>query len=253
MKSIPLATLTATSVLLISQGASAALYSTTKVEALYGWDYEDRADAGFGIDNQRHAIFTIANASGWTYGDSYFFADFTNVDRDTEDEQDYGSTHAEWNLRGNIGKVLGRDLSFGPVTNLYLSGQLDFDRNSAVRKTTHMVGLGYDIEVPGFAFFKVFTMYRDDDSDAADGTSEQLTLAWNSPFTIGDAKFSFEGFLDYTTEEGDLEEQLLTQPQLMWHANDHIALGLEYQYWHNKFGLDGTDESLPQAIVRWTF
>lgn len=104
MRQLPycLAALTATA---LSLPAQAALYSTTKVEALYGWDYEDQADAGFGIDNRRHGILTIANASGWTYADSFFFADFTNYDRGTEEEQDYGSTHAEFNVRGNIGKV----------------------------------------------------------------------------------------------------------------------------------------------------
>ncbi|MBY5982879.1 outer membrane protein OmpK [Halomonas cupida] len=252
MRQLPycLAALTATA---LSLPAQAALYSTTKVEALYGWDYEDQADAGFGIDNRRHGILTIANASGWTYADSFFFADFTNYDRGTEEEQDYGSTHAEFNVRGNIGKVLGQDLSFGPVSNVYLNGQIDLDRNSATRKTTHMVGLGVDLDVPGFRFFKVQAMYRDDDSDKADGSSEQLTLAWNRPFQLWHENFSFEGFMDITSEEGDLESQVLAQPQLVWHATEHVGLGLEYQYWHNKFGLKDTDESLPQALVRWTF
>lgn len=252
MRTLPLCLVTG-AFLFGAHSALAASYSTTKVEALYGWDYEDRADAGFGIDNERHGILTFANASGWTYGDSYFFADFTNYDRGTDEEQDYGSTHAEWNLRGNIGKALGQDWSFGPVQNVYLTGQLDIDRNSAVRKTTHLVGLSVDLDVPGFRFVKAFAMYRDDDSGAADGSSEQFTLVWNSPFTLWGSNFSFEGFMDVITDEGDLEEQLLAQPQLLWHATEHIGLGLEYQYWHNKFGLDDTDESLPQALLRWTF
>ncbi|RTR07040.1 outer membrane protein OmpK [Halomonas nitroreducens] len=244
---------TATASLLLAQGASAALYSTTKVEALYGWDYEDEAGAGFPIDNEEHAILTVANATGWTYGDSFFFADFTNLDQGREDEQDFGSTHAEWNLRGNIGKATGLDLAFGPVTGLYVTGQLDLDRNAATRKTTHLAGLSADLAVPGFRFFKVYAMYRDDESEAAGGSSAQYTAAWNLPFRLGGADFSFEGFIDYITEEGELEAQLLTQPQLVWHATDNLGVGLEYQHWENKFGLEDTDESFPQAMVRWTF
>ncbi|MDR5865470.1 outer membrane protein OmpK [Halomonas koreensis] len=244
---------TAAASLLVAQGASAALYSTTQVEALYGWGYEDTAGAGFNIDNEDHAILTVVNATGWTYGDSFFFADFTNLDQGTQDEQDHGSTHAEWGLRGNIGKTTGLDLSAGPLENLYVIGQLDLDRNSSTRKTTHLAGLSADFDVPGFAFVKLHAMYRNDDSDAAEGSSEQYTLVWNAPFTIGGADFTFEGFLDYITEEGDLEQQLLTQPQLVWHATEHLGIGIEYQHWENKFGLEDTDESLPQAMVRWTF
>ncbi|MFG6176971.1 outer membrane protein OmpK [Halomonas sp. THAF12] len=248
-----LAIATAATSLIAAQGANAALYSTTKVEALYGWDYEDTAGAGFTIDNEKHAILTVANATGWAYGDSFFFADITNLDQGREDEQDHGSVHAEWNLRGNIGKATGLDLSFGPVTGLYVTGQLDVDRNSSTRKTTHLAGLSADLAMPGFSFFKVYAFYRNDESAAAEGSAMQYTAAWNAPFSLGGADFTFEGFVDVITEEGDLEAQLLTQPQLVWHATDNLGIGLEYQYWENKFGLEDTDESLPQAMVRWTF
>ena len=59
--------------------------------------------------------------------------------------------------------------------------------------------------------------------------------------------------MDYTTDEGDSKNNLLTQPQLLWHATDHIAIGIEYQYWYNRLGMDGVTESLPQAMLRWTF
>ncbi|GGY04755.1 hypothetical protein GCM10007160_35520 [Litchfieldella qijiaojingensis] len=248
-----LALAAAASTLVLSQTASAALYSTTTVEALYGWDYEDRAGAGFSIDNEEHAILTFANATGWTYGDSFFFVDFTNLDQGSSDENRAGSAHAEWSLRGNLGSLSGLDLSFGPVNGIYAIGQLDIDRNSATRKTTHLTGLSFDFDVPGFRFVKLHTMYRNDESAAARGSSEQYTLVWNAPFSIGSADFTFEGFLDYITEEGDLESQLLTQPQLVWHATPHLGIGVEYQYWENKFGLAGTDESTPQLMVRWTF
>ncbi len=236
-----------------AQPAAAALYSTTKVEALYGWDYEDTAGAGFGIDNDRHGILTVANATGWEYGDSFFFVDFTNLDRGSDDEHSSGSAHAEWSLRGNLGALSGTSLSAGPIRDVYVIGQLDLDRNSATRKTTHMAGVSVDIDVPGFKFLKFHTMYRNDESDSADGTSVQLTAVWNVPFTLGGAELTFEGFADYITEEGDLERQFLTQPQLVWHATDNIGVGVEWQYWQNKFGLEDTDESLPQAMVRWTF
>ena len=50
---------------------------------------------------------------------------------------------------------------------------------------------------------------------------------------------------------------LLAQPQLLldlgnlWGAKDKLFAGVEYQYWHNKFGVDGVDESLPQVMLLW--
>ncbi|ALM53490.1 outer membrane protein OmpK [Halomonas huangheensis] len=252
MKNIRLS-LVAGATMLAALPVAAAQYSTTKVEALYGWDYQDEADAGFPIDNPHHSVLTFANASGWNWGDSFFFIDLTNYDQSSDEEQDFGSAHAEWIVRGNLGELFNSDLSFGPVKGIYAAAQLDFDRNATTRKTAHLAGLSIDLDVPGLDFFKVHALYRNDESDAAEGSSEQYTLVWSRTFELGSETFSFEGFLDYITEEGDLAEQVLTQPQLVWHATDSIGLGIEYQYWHNKFGLEGTDESVPQAMLRWTF
>jgi hypothetical protein len=94
------------------------------------------------------------------------------------------------------------------------------------------------------------TKYRDD--PLFDGSSIQLNLVWNVGFGKNDM-FSFEGFLDWTTDEGDSVSNLLAQPQLVWHANKYIGLGIEWQYWQNRLGIDGLNESTPQAMVRWTF
>ncbi len=29
--------------------------------------------------------------------------------------------------------------------------------------------------------------------------------------------------------------------------------GVEWQYWHNKFGIDGKTESVPQVQLKWVF
>ena len=79
---------------------------------------------------------------------------------------------------------------------------------------------------------------------------------WNKGFKLGGQKFSFEGFLDYTTGEGSgfgSESNTLTQPALVWHATKHLGLGIEYQYWQNRLGIDGLDEEVPQLMARFTF
>ena len=52
----------------------------------------------------------------------------------------------------------------------------------------------------------------------------------------------------------------LTQPRLLldvgdlvWNKQGQFFAGIEYQYWHNKFGIDGVTESTPQAQIKWVF
>ncbi|MBI4917852.1 MAG: hypothetical protein HY825_18580 [Acidobacteria bacterium] len=59
--------------------------------------------------------------------------------------------------------------------------------------------------------------------------------------------------------EGEREAQLLAQPQVLvdlgplWGNEGQVMLGIEYQYWRNKFGIAGVTESAPQAMVLWRF
>ena len=43
------------------------------------------------------------------------------------------------------------------------------------------------------------------------------------------------------------------QPQLVWHATKHFGMGIEYQYWQNRIGVEGVNEKSPQIMARWTF
>lgn len=87
-----------------------------------------------------------------------------------------------------------------------------------------------------------------------------MTPAWKLPFSIGNTKWSFEGFTDFIGSKGAAHHQLvLSQPQLRLDAgdllghSDHLYVGIEYQYFHNKYGIKGLNESLPQALVLWKF
>lgn len=219
--------------------AEAATFSTTKAEFLYGTDYERESPSQF--------ILTLANYTAFTKGDSYFFLDVG----DANDRDDTDGIHLEWGPRLSLLRTFGSGQWDGFIKDVYVIGQVDIDGNSFTNKVTPMFGPSVDLNMPGFNFFKVHLQHRDDPT--FDGTSVQLNLVWNSTFSIGGQNFSFEGFLDWTSEEGDSAENLLTQPQLLWHPTEHIGVGLEYQYWHNRLGIEGLTESLPQFMVRWTF
>jgi len=36
-------------------------------------------------------------------------------------------------------------------------------------------------------------------------------------------------------------------------GDNKLWVGVEYQYWHNKFGIEGKTESVHQAQIKWVF
>jgi nucleoside-specific outer membrane channel protein Tsx len=223
----------------VSAESNAATYSSTKVEFLYGYGYK----RGPNFSETNEAMLTIANATGFTWGDSYFFLDTSNVD----DTDETGGTHIEIGPRYRFWKAE----KGATIKSFYGIVQADIDSNRFTQKITPMAGASLDWAIPGVKFLKTHLQYRDDPT--LDGSSVQFTLVWNSAFTLGDENFSFEGFADWTSSEGTSSANLLTQPQLLWHGSKHIAVGVEYQYWKNRLGIEGLDEKTPQIMLRWTF
>lgn len=233
------------SMLLFGLQAQAYKFSTSKVELLHG-NYEERS----GSEQQ---LFTFANATGFSKGDTFFFIDVDDFGNASET----GGIHAEFNARVSIPRTFGVGLKGGVLKDTYLVGQLDFDGNAFNRTTSHMAGIGADWKVPGFRFVKTNLLHRDDPGKS--GSSAQFQLIWNKGFNLGKHKFSFEGFADWTSGEGDNfpgnanVTNFHTQPVLLWHATKNLGLGLEYQYWNNRIGRDDLDESTPQLLLRFTF
>lgn len=223
---------------LASLSAHAELWGNTAAEFLYGWGYE-RAP-------EDQAILTIKHAGGWSTGDTFFFIDYSNIDDDT------GTfAHAEWQGRLSMLRTFGSGAREGFLKDVYLNAQIDLDNNPFTNRRTDMVGIGLDFNVPGFRFVKLNIHHRDD--PALSGSSTQASFVWNKGFKLGEQDFSFEGFLDYTTDEGTAVSNILTQPVVMWHPSERVGVGVEWQYWQDRLGFEGVNESAPQFIFRWKF
>lgn len=196
-------------------------------------------------DENEQTTFTFEHANGWKYGDNFFYIDHVF---DTTDE-----INAEWSPRLSLGKITGKDFSFGPITDVLIAGTWEKGRNF----DAYLVGAGVDLDLPGFAFAQV-NLYSRNNPDVVD-TGWQVTTAWSRPFEIGNAKFSFDGYFDFADyEEGAVN--FFTQPQLIYDLGHALGyqdgkgyIGLEWRYWENKFGVDDFDESVPQIMTKWVF
>ncbi len=221
-----------------------ARWSSTNLQYHYGTDYE--------LGDEERTLITLEHASGWKYGDNFFFVDITNPDRTGTLTQT--SWYGEISPRLSFGKMTGKDLSAGIIQDVLLTSTMEMGEGFH----TYLYGVAVDLKLPKFNFFQINWYVRNEVTFGTD-LGQQITLAWGMPFEIGKAKFSFEGFFDYAWDVGPSEDNIVTQPRLLldvgslFDSPGVFQAGIEYQIWKNKFGIDGVDESFPELMVKWIF
>ncbi|MBU8871422.1 MAG: hypothetical protein KOO60_11210 [Gemmatimonadales bacterium] len=234
-----------TVMLMLAISSSAVLagnWSSTSMSILNGSGYELAS-------SEDATILTLEHASGWAYGDNFLFFDvFQPFEDDT-------GIYGEWHPRFSFGKISKSDLSFGPVKDVLLATELNFGCGNRA----YLYGLGLDLDIPHFSFFAVNFFIRDDPT-IVDETTFQISPSWNIPFTLGETKWTLGGFLDYAGAEGDNQEaHLLFVPQLLLDVSNfadapgNLFVGVEYQSWTNKYGVDAVEESVFQFMAKWFF
>lgn len=227
---------------LTAGGAGAADWSSTNVQLLYG--------DGFKVGGpEARTIITLEHASGWTYGDNFFFFDIT------EPFANETAVYGEWHPRFSFNKIFERKMGTGFFKDVLLATELNVD----AKWRAYLYGVGFDFNIPHFQFFALNIFIRDD-MTIRDDSTYQISPSWNLPFDLGKTNWEFRGFLDYSGAEGEYNKaQLLAQPQLlvnmgsMFNNPGTLWFGVEYQYWQNKYGIDGVDESFVQVMGRWDF
>ncbi|WP_210186212.1 hypothetical protein [Hyphomicrobium sp. CS1GBMeth3] len=232
-----------------SATASAADWSTTEVQFQYG-----KLDSPFAGGTAWTPIITLQHASGYSFGDVFFFVDF--IDDDTTDGFNDKDAYGEFYAYFSSAKILGATYG-GPIKDVGVVLGLNYGADADY--LSYLPGAYIDWKAPGFAFLRTQVTAVIDDSGpyVTQGDGWQFDISWGLPFQIGGQYFSFEGHAEYTGTQD--EDWILAQPQLRWDAGyaftgkkDVFFLGTEYQYWRNKLGTD-VDESAFQALAVWRF
>lgn len=243
--------------------ASAADWSNTELHLQYGslaTPFLGFIEPGLEEDKDT-LIITLQHASGWKYGENFFFFDVLLADdpgiSGFNDNDIYGELYPYFSFR----KIGGKERGKGKLGDVRFIAGLNYASQPKVLKLLPGIGLSWNAK--GFAFLNTdFTAYIDESSGAANGgapkedDSFMFDVSWKAPFKKG--KFSIEGHAEYIgsrTNEfgGDVKAWILAQPQFRWYAKPNLALGIEYQYWQNKLGDGDTDESAVQALLVWAF
>lgn len=240
--------------------ASAADWSETDVQMMNGTSFRDP-----GIhDDVTKTTITLQHVSGYAYGRNYFFVDSYWGTKNAPRSNDI---YGEYYHYLSLGKTTGATFGGGILKDVSLTAGVNAGASTGGAGTRILLyGVTLDFAVPGFSYFNVDLLAYDDRSQFNGvqphyRNSYQVTPVWRLPFSIGPTHWSFEGFCDYIGARGQgTVNQLLCQPQLRLDVGELVSgrrdaffIGTEYQYWHNKYGIDGLDESFPNimAVVKF--
>lgn len=254
----PISTAATVLALLLPSSASLAqevFWSNTEIQYLHGANYNEP----FNPNDVGQSIVTVTHANGWTYGRNFFFIDTLFTDSGQAPQTNiYGEAYSTFSL----GKIAGLDLSYGIFKDIGATVGINLGENMDSTRSgfrAWLYGVTMDFDLPGFAYFNVDFLRQRVTETADIGTSWQITPVWKVPFEIAGTKWSFEGFADFFGRNQYAARQALAQPQLrldvgdlMGHGN-HLFIGIEYQYWHNKYGIKGLHDNVPQALMLWKF
>ncbi len=218
-------------------------WHSTNMQILKGWNYE--------VGEEARTIITLEHANDWKYGDTFMFIDGTRFDPGKS------TAYGEFAPRFSLSKITGQKLSYGIIKDVLESTMLE---KGKAHTRAYLYGGAIDLNIPGFTFFETNLFIRDNPKIQNDKTW-QVTVAWNRPFEVGKHKFLFEGFADFIGQEGSTyRSNQMIVPRFLVDIGHAMGKkegvfygGVEYQHWHNKFGIKGKNEDVPQIQFKWVF
>ena len=213
LKTLPIAAAVAGSLLSAPAMAEGLLYwHSNSLTYLYGKDYK--------IDSPIQQTVTFEHANGWKYGDTFFFVDSIHYNgKGNDNGRDDSTFYGEFSPRLSFGKILQRDLSFGPIKDVLVAMTYEFGEGDV---ETYMIGPGFDLDIPGFDYFSVNFYNRNTDGDRAGDGVWQITPVWGYTLPVGNSDILIDGFIDWVVDNdrNSRGEE--------YHANFHFNPQIKY-------------------------
>jgi nucleoside-specific outer membrane channel protein Tsx len=242
--------------------AHAADWSDTAISWRAGNDFREP----FNPSDVRKNIFALTHASGYKYGTNFFNVDLLNSDsNDPGSLTQSGGAHEAYVVYRHtldIGKLRGSPIQFGPVRGVGMTAGFDWNSKNDVgynsRKRMLVLGPTLMWDVPGFLNTSLVAVHE---SNAPSGAfppisnvqgrytydvHPMLAANWGIPIS---SLWSFEGYANLIASKGkdevgnDTGTETNIDMQLMFDVGAAMGqkknvfrIGLEYQYWNNKFG-----------------
>jgi len=240
----------------------AADWSDTSLSYRYGQKFAEP----YGPNDITKNILNLSHASGYKYG-----SNFLSVDMLMSDDKDPSApgaksgaqeTYVLYRHTLDIGKVTGSAIDFGPVRGV--GATVGFDWNSKAdagynsKKRMVVAGPTLMFKVPGFFNTSLLAVFESNAPyNAYAGVSTprytykthaMLSNVWLIPLSSS-VPLTFEGFANFIGSKGkdefggDTKAETNIDMQFMYDISEAVGspkntfkVGVEYQYWKNKFG-----------------
>jgi nucleoside-specific channel-forming protein len=149
--------------------------------------------------------------------------------------------------RMSLDAVTGKDLSFGPVQELYVATLMEWDgtdyKTNSISVNTQKVGLGSDVMVPWLGKIGL-NLYGTYDGNKKDWNGFQISTNWFKPFYFFEngSFISYQGYIDYQFGMNDDNSALNTTNGgamfngIYWHS-DRFAVGYGLKGYKDVYGL----------------
>jgi nucleoside-specific outer membrane channel protein Tsx len=261
-------TLAACATFLLSCAAVQTVQAADWSDTSISWRYGTRFAEPYNPEHIKKHIFALTHASGYKYGSNYFNVDLLQSDKNDPASltQSEGAQEAYVVYRHtlDIGALSGKELRFGPVKGVGATFGFDWNTKNDVgynsRKRMLVAGPTLMWDVPGFLNTSILLLRE---SNAPSGafppisnvngrytydTHAMLSVNWAIPVPLNE-RLSFEGYGNFIGAKGRDEVGFGTGAEtnidmaLMYDVGYHFGqpknrfrVGLEYQFWNNKFG-----------------
>lgn len=250
------------SLLGLAGSVHAAEWSDTSISYRYGQKFAEP----FETNDIQKSIVNLTHASGYKYGSNYFSADMLLADG--KDPSAPGAktgsqeTYVLYRNTVDFGKISGSKFAFGPVRGVGATFGFDWNSKSDAgynsKKRMVVAGPTLMFDVPGFFNTSLLGLWESNAPyNAFSGVSTprysykthfMLSNAWSIPFNAG-IPLTFEGFANFIAAKGkdefgnDTKAESNIDMQVMYDISEVVGtpkntfkIGIEYQYWKNKFG-----------------
>jgi nucleoside-specific outer membrane channel protein Tsx len=263
--------------LMCSVAAHSATFSDTSIGYRYGTDFAEP----FNSKAISKDILNLNHVSGYKYGTNFF-----NVDMLLSDEKDPAGAgsgngaqevYVVYRNTVDLEKITGTAYKFGPVRGVGLTAGFDYNTKTDAgynsKKRMLVAGPTLMLDVPGFLNVSLLALWE---SNAPYSTFSKVSTprygydahamlgaAWGIP--LSSTGLSFEGFANFIDSKGknefgaDTAAETNVDMQVMYDVSPLIGtaprslkVGLEYQYWKNKFGNNSDGPAGSGAFAKTT-
>ncbi|WP_432452767.1 outer membrane protein OmpK [Agarivorans sp. QJM3NY_29] len=180
--------------------------------------------------------------------DVYGYVDvFDITDSNTSNQHQNGGLFMKFAPRLSLDALTGKDLSFGPVQELYIATLNNFGSN----QQEHFIGLGSDVNVPwlgktGMNLYARYSAKNFGNEDEGSFNGYQFSMNWFKPLYFFDNKsfISYQGYWDHLFGASDYSDQFGRSTSggnlfqgIYWHS-DRFAVGYGLKYFYDVYGIE---------------